>query len=161
MNIQPTIQQFKGKKLIGTSLEMSLAENRIAELWKKCMPLKPPSHELESADMYSVEVYPNDYFLNFSPQKTFNKWAAFPALPNVKYSEELSKLEIPAGLYACFHYIGSSANAQALYQYIFNQWLPASGYQLDQRPHFALMGAKYQNNHPDSEEDIWIPIKNR
>jgi AraC family transcriptional regulator len=30
---------------------------------------------------------------------------------------------------------------------------------LDQRPHVEVMGEKYKNNDPDSEEEIWIPIK--
>jgi AraC family transcriptional regulator len=43
--------------------------------------------------------------------------------------------------------------------YIFNTWLPKSGYQLDRRPHFEILGEKYKNNNPDSEEEIWIPIQ--
>jgi AraC family transcriptional regulator len=43
--------------------------------------------------------------------------------------------------------------------YIFNTWLPQSNYQLAPRPHFEILGEKYKNNHPDSEEEIWIPIQ--
>lgn len=38
-------------------------------------------------------------------------------------------------------------------------WLPASDYNLDNRPHFEVLGEKYKNNDPTSEEEIWIPIK--
>jgi len=27
--------------------------------------------------------------------------------------------------------------------------------------HFELLGEKYKNNHPDSEEEVWIPIKEK
>jgi AraC family transcriptional regulator len=65
------------------------------------------------------------------------------------------------GLYAIFHYRGSSAEIATLYRSIFEEWLPNSNYTLDQRPHVEVMGEKYKNNEPDSEEEIWIPIKPR
>jgi AraC family transcriptional regulator len=45
------------------------------------------------------------------------------------------------------------------FTYIFTRWLPASGYQLDNRPHFEILGDKYKNNDPESEEEIWIPVR--
>jgi AraC family transcriptional regulator len=45
--------------------------------------------------------------------------------------------------------------------YIFMEWLPQSNYQLDNRPHFQILGEKYKHNQPDSEEEVWIPIKTK
>jgi AraC family transcriptional regulator len=67
---------------------------------------------------------------------------------------------LPSGLYAVFDYKGSS-NDQSIFLYIFGSWLPNSGYNLDDRPHFEVLGNKYKNNDPTSEEEIWIPIKPR
>ena len=36
-----------------------------------------------------------------------------------------------------------------------------SEYEFDNRPQFEILGEKYKNNAPDSEEEIWIPIKKR
>jgi len=36
-----------------------------------------------------------------------------------------------------------------------------SEFMLDDRPHFALMGDRYKNDDPESEEEIWIPVKKR
>jgi len=66
---------------------------------------------------------------------------------------------LSSGLYAVFHYIGSSTGISIFHQNIFNVWLPSSDYLLDDRPHFEILGEKYKNNDPLSEEDIWIPIK--
>ena len=45
-------------------------------------------------------------------------------------------------------------------QYIFGVWLPTSGFVLDHRPHFEVMGPKYLGHlHPDSEEEIWVPVR--
>jgi AraC family transcriptional regulator len=32
---------------------------------------------------------------------------------------------------------------------------------LDNKPHFEIMGDQYKNEDPDSEEELWIPIKKR
>ena len=65
---------------------------------------------------------------------------------------------IAGGLYAMFEYKGSSKD-NSIFQYIYTSWLPNSTYVLDDRPHFEVLGKKYKNNDPNSEEEIWIPIK--
>ncbi|MFT5513068.1 MAG: AraC family transcriptional regulator, partial [Bacteroidia bacterium] len=45
--------------------------------------------------------------------------------------------------------------------YIFGEWIPNSIYDIDSRPHFEILGDKYKNDHPNSEEEIWIPIKEK
>jgi AraC family transcriptional regulator len=47
------------------------------------------------------------------------------------------------------------------FEYIFRVWLPASEYLLDDRPHFEILGAKYKDNDPESEEEIWIPVQKK
>ncbi len=41
------------------------------------------------------------------------------------------------------------------------EWLPNSGYKIDDRPHFQVMGKKYKNGSPDSEEDFYIGLKSK
>jgi len=65
---------------------------------------------------------------------------------------------LPGGLYAVFDYKGLSTD-NSIFQYIFENWLPNSDYILDNRAHFEVLGDKYKNNDPTSEEEIWIPIK--
>jgi AraC family transcriptional regulator len=71
----------------------------------------------------------------------------------------MSILNISEGLYAIFDYKGPANAALPFFRYIFETWLPASDYAIDNRPHFAMMGEKYRGNHPDSEEEIWVPVK--
>jgi AraC family transcriptional regulator len=66
---------------------------------------------------------------------------------------------LTSGLYAVFQYKGTANEAAGTFQYILGTWLPNSEYTLDSRPHFEILGEKYKNNDPDSEEEIWIPIK--
>ncbi len=66
-----------------------------------------------------------------------------------------------SGLYAVFPYKGLPQAVDPTLQYIYGVWLPASEYVLDNRAHFAVMGSKYKNNDPDSEEDLWIPLRKK
>ncbi len=78
----------------------------------------------------------------------------FTAMP-----EALEKFLLPGGIYAVFNYKGSS-NDPTIFEYIFGDWLPhSSEYVLDDRPHFEILGDKYRNNDPNSEELIYIPIQ--
>ena len=67
---------------------------------------------------------------------------------------------LAGGLYAVFDYKGSSTDP-SIFQHIFGTWLPNSEYMLDDRPHFEVLGDKFKNNDPNSEEEIWIPIKTK
>ncbi|MCB0855813.1 MAG: GyrI-like domain-containing protein, partial [Bacteroidetes bacterium] len=46
-----------------------------------------------------------------------------------------------------------------IFQYIFFECLPKSDYLLDNRPHFEVLGEKAKLNDPNSEEEIWVPIR--
>ncbi len=46
-----------------------------------------------------------------------------------------------------------------MFEYIFGTWLPDSDFLLDNSPHYAIMGNKYKNESPGSEEDLCIPIR--
>ena len=71
---------------------------------------------------------------------------------------EMETYSLAGGLYAVFNYKGLSSDPQ-IFQYIYGTWIPNSEYELDQRPHFEVLGENYKNNDPNSEEEIWIPIK--
>ena len=70
----------------------------------------------------------------------------------------LETFVLPEGQYAVFQYKGLSSD-NSIFQYIFGTWLPGSDYVLDDRPHFEVLGDKYKNNDPASEEEIWVPIQ--
>ena len=72
---------------------------------------------------------------------------------------EMETITSPKGLYVVFVHKGATSEGPKTYQYIFIVWLPNSDFQLDNRPHFAIMVEKYKSEDPDSEEELWIPIK--
>lgn len=155
----PKIVTIPAKKLIGFSTEMSLAENKTQEIWKQLMPRLNEVQQAVSADLFSLQIYPEDYFSHFTPFLTFTKWAAVEVKNYDLIPEEFQKIEIPAGKYAVFLHKGNTEMFTKTAQYIYGEWLPKSGYQLENRPHFEVLGDAYLGHeNPDSEEEVWIPI---
>lgn len=156
--MQQRFESLPETKLIGLRITMSFANNKTGELWRTFMPRR---NEVDSVgdEFYSVEIYDDDFFINFNPSREFEKWAAVKVEDNQAIPDGMSSLVIPEGLYSVFNYKGKSSDAANAYEYIFRKWVPESEYEVDNRPHFALMGEKYKNDHPDSEEELWIPIR--
>lgn len=152
----PAIVHTIEKKLVGMRLTMSFADNKTGLLWQRFMPKRTEITNNISGELISMQVYPPAF--DFNPTTQFEKWAAVEVNDFNHMPEEMEKFVLPAGTYAVFDYKGSS-NDTRIFQYIFMEWLPKSGYTLDNRPHYEVLGAKYKNASPDSEEEIWIPIR--
>lgn len=157
----PRIEIRPASHFIGLRLQLSLLQNRTPELFRSFMPRRNEISAILGAETYAIDILPPDYYTTFDPGKPFEKWAAIAVPPNSIIPEGMESLEVQEGLYAIFLHKGTAADAAKTYQYILNTWLPSSGYQLENRPTLACMGSKYQNNHPDSEEEIWIPISKK
>ena len=156
---EPRIQFLNEKKLVGKSIQMSLSDNKTFELWQSFMPLKKNLKQIAGSNLYSIQIFDESLsFSDFNPQTKFLKWAAvevadFDFIPN-----GLESYILQNGLYAVFIHKGLASDFNKTFQHIFQHWLPQSEYKLDNRPHFELLGKKYINNSPDSEEEVWIPI---
>jgi len=157
---KPIIKSIEDKRLVGKCLVMSLANNRTKELWQEFMPQRGMIINKVRNDLFSLQVYPPSYFENFSPANEFQKWALVEVSDLDNIPEGMSPFILLPGLYAVFHYKGLNTDP-SIFEYIFRTWLPSSGYVLDQRPHFEILGEKYKNNDPDSEEEIWIPVRKK
>ena len=157
--MQPQIKTITSKKLIGQNLTMTFAANKTFELWRQFMPRRKEIINTVSSDLFSIQVFDDSFsFKNFNPNTSFQKWAALEVSSFDFVPDEMETFILPAGLYAVFLYKGLSTDTQ-IFQYIYGTWIPNSEYELDQRPHFEVLGEKYKNNDPNSEEEILIPIK--
>ena len=152
----PRIETLPEKKLVGQRMRMTLASNKTGELWRNFMPRRREIKSVTS-NLFSMQVYnqPMDVG-NFNQE--FEKWAAIEVIDFDTIPAGMESFELPGGLYAVFFYRGLSTDTK-IFQYIFGSWLPGSNYLLDNRPHFEILGERYKNNDPNSEEEIWIPIK--
>jgi len=157
--VTPRIETIANKKLIGLHKTMSLADNKTAELWRNFMPRRMEIQNSIGVELYSLQVYKPDHFVNFQLSNEFEKWALTEVTDFKTVPAGMETFTLPAGTYAVFDYKGLPSAAAPTFQYIFTTWLPNSDYELDNRPHFEVLDEKYKNENPDSEETIWIPVK--
>lgn len=155
----PRIKTFPETKFVGYRMTMSMAFNKTSELWRSFMPKRREITHIIGNELYSMQILPEGYFSNFDPAVEFEKWAVVAVSETGNIPEGMEIITVPKGLYAVFDYKGLPSEGGKFFQYIFGEWLPQSGYALDNRPHFEILGEKYKNDSLDSEEEIWIPIK--
>jgi AraC family transcriptional regulator len=155
--MKPRIEILKEKRLIGYNLKMSLTNNKTGQLWAQFGPVIKEIKNRITKDKISMQIYDSSYYHKFNPENEFEKWATVEVEDFNNIPNEMNSFTLKEGLYAIFDYKGSSSD-NSIFQYIFWKWLPNSPYQIDNRPHFEVLGEKYKNNDPNSEEEIWIPI---
>lgn len=153
------IETISVKKLVGKRIIMSLSDNRTGELWYSFMSGKKDIKNNIGSDLYSIQVYEPFYFNDFNPATKFEKWAAIEVTDFHSVPDEMETIILTGGLYTVFLHKGGQGTGPGTFQNIFGMWLPNSDYTLDNRPHFELLGEKYKNEDPLSEEEIWIPVR--
>jgi AraC family transcriptional regulator len=153
------IEIINEKKLVGRRMVMSLTDNKTRELWQGFMMYQKEIKNTVGSNLYSLQIFSPGHFEAFDPKREFVKWAAIEVDQVDELPKDMDTITIPQGLYAVFIHKGAAATGGETFRYIFGAWLPASEYTLDNRPHFEILGEKYKNDSPDSEEEIWIPVR--
>jgi predicted transcriptional regulator YdeE/predicted TPR repeat methyltransferase len=155
----PRIVTLEEKRLVGICRTMSFADNQTSALWREFMPRR---HEIvaKNSDLFSVQHYADGFFEMPNSDMPFEKCAAIET-DGLAVPQGMQSYIIPGGLYAVFDYKGSNTEAAGVFRHILGVWLPSSPFALDNRPHFEVLGEKYRNNDPASEEEIWIPIREK
>ena len=155
--MEPEIETLKEKKLVGKRLIMALSDNKTSSLWQSFMPRLKEINNRLSKNLISMRIYDGPFISGDLNQK-FEKWAAAEVTDFKDLPTDMINYTLIGGLYAVFHYKGLNTDNK-IFIYIYGTWLPNSQYMLDDRPHFEILGEKYKNGDPNSEEYIWIPIK--
>jgi AraC family transcriptional regulator len=137
--MKPRIETLAEKKLIGKRMIMSFADNKTFELWRSFMPRRREIRSNVGPELYSIEVYAPSYWNNFDPDAEFDpnvefeKWAAVEVTDSQTIPDGMETLTIPGGRYAVFVHKGPASTGSKTYE--------------------------YKHEDPNSEEEIWIPIK--
>ena len=157
--MEPRFEELNEKILVGKRMDMCFADLKTYDLWHSFMPIKHLITNQVGEEMYSVEVYRRHFFREYDDHALFQKWAAVEVADFGDVPEIFETQIVPKGLYAIFTHRGPKTKAPETYNYIFQTWLPNANVELDDRPHFAVMGEKYKKDEADSEEEIWIPVR--
>ena len=139
--------------------QMSYATYNPTPLWQRFMPRRKEIQNTVGDDLYSVQVFGATFWEQFDPTASFDKWVGIEVSADDTVPSDMKLLTIPEGLYAIFTFVGNEQMAPAFFEKIYGEWLPNSIYDLDDRPHFEILGTKYKRHDPTSEETVWIPIK--
>ena len=157
---EPNIIEFPKTRLIGARVRTSFLNDRTSELWRGFRGVRPTISGRIGSDSYSVKVYDGSYsFSSFDPSVEFEKWAAVAVGDDADVPEGLESLIITAGKYVEFIHAGPATAAPRTFGYIFGQWLPASPYELDLRPHFEILPEGYDPFDDNATERVLIPIR--
>lgn len=153
------IEIIEDKILCGLSMQMSVADDKTKALWSSFMPQRAMIHNKKNTDFYSLQVYHKAFdYNNFNPNETFHKWAAVEVRDIKSIPNQLQFFTLYGGLYAVFIHRGTPQVFHKTLQFIFENWLPSSDYQIDNRPHFELLSENYRPDDPSATEEVWIPI---
>ena len=158
--MNPRIEMLPTKKLVGLQMPMTMADNKTVALWQTLMPRRTEIAARTSTDFISMQVYDKDLdFATFHMHTPFQKWAAVEVADFNNVPAGMETYTLLGGLYAVFIHKGKPERFPQTLKHIFVDWMPASGYALDAREHFEVLGEKYMRDSDESEEEVWIPIK--
>jgi AraC family transcriptional regulator len=157
----PKILNIEAKKLIGLQTKTSLANSNTVKMWSEFMPRRIEVKNNIGDDLYSIQVYPENFKMeDFTANSIFTSWAAIEVTDFENTPIAMECRSLPGGLYAIFRHKGSTKEFHKTADFIFNSWIPDSKYEVDNREHFEILGDEYLGpNDPNSEEDVFIPIK--
>jgi len=156
--MNPKIITIPKKEIIGLSAITQMgAHQDIPFLWKTFMPRKQEINNTVSKALIAMQIFSLQD--DGQPKANYTIWACTEVNGFSKLPKGMETYTIPKGEYAVFVHKGM--NASATYLQIMNEWLPTSGYEIDDRPHFQVMGDKYKNGSEASEEDFYVPVKSK
>lgn len=158
--IPVTLVSIPERKLVGMHLPMSLANNQTGSLWQQFMPRRKEISHRVNGELYDIKVYAPDFQLkDFTPSTMFEKWVAVEVAAWENIPDGMEPLILPGGAYAVAEHRGPARDFYKTWNYIFSEWLPVSGFVMDDRHHFEILQENYRSDDPHAREDVWIPIR--
>lgn len=153
------IERIDGKLLVGIKQEMSYIDNKTALLWKSFMPFRNEVSNRVDNRYYSMQIYEDAYdYGSFDPATRFIKWAAVEVKSVKNIPANMGTYHMAGGMYAVFVHIGPASEFMKSMSFIFDNWLPQSGYKIDKREHFEILEEGYSPVDENAREEIWVPI---
>ena len=147
------------KQLIGMHLRMSMADNKTGELWRAFMPRRREVANRVDNNFISMQVYQTGEKNHFVPTTQFEKWAVVEVSEGSEIPDGMESYTLEGGKYAVFTHQGPANLFPKTMHFIFGEWMPHSGYELDDREQFAVLGEGYDPIDPNASEEVWIPIR--
>ncbi len=144
-------------KVVGMKIRTTVEENKIPELWNKFIPRMIELDEVAVPECsLGICLYEGE---DFDESGSFSYLAGVVVKDDSIIPEGMIYHEIPKTTVAVFTHTGSLDELHETYDYIYNEWLPASGYDLAEADELEWYDSRFKFGEEDSQMDIHIPIK--
>jgi AraC family transcriptional regulator len=158
--MHPQIITIPAKKLIGMHITISGANNTTPAMWGQFMPRRKEIVGAVSFELISMQVFDSSIPLkDFTADTLFENWAATEVANFDTVPQGMETYTMQGGKYVVYTHKGDFSKYFETRSYVIETWIPQQGYELDDREYFEVLGENYKGNAPDSEEQVWIPIK--
>lgn len=157
------IEQTKDRLVVGMKAKMSFQtiQQETGILARQFMPRRKEVSLRIGTHVFSIQDYGKLLMKDLTPQTEFEKWVGVEVSNFDNVPKGMETFVLKAGMYAVFTYKGAMQVVSKFRQFIFQDWLPNSNYQLDARAHFEILPENYSKDLYSTEEDIWIPIREK
>ena len=145
-------------KIIGMLIRTNMQENKIPKLWEEFIGRMEELNEIAVPDctlgiclaVDEDDINDNTEFGYIAGRVVKNN----SFIPEGMIYHELLEQEV-----AVFTHEGSLDNLSETYNYIYEEWLPESGYELADGDEVEWYDSRFKYDSVDSQMDIHIPIK--
>lgn len=163
ITMEPIIKNVEGFRVIGMSTKTTLKNNVIPQLWERFMPRHEEiKQRIKPESFFEVCIAREGFSLDdFNEETEFEELAGVAVSETAEIPEGMKSADIPSGKYAVFTHKGPFMELSKTYDYIWGTWIPRSGMEVDMRSDFEQydMNRMFGPDHPESEVDIYIPLK--
>lgn len=155
------VKEIATKHIVGIHVRTSMQNDVTYKAWQAFMPRRREVANAIGTHLISMQVFdePVTAANNSDKEVFFDNWAAVEVANLSQVPQGMEGYTIQGGKYAVFTHRGEDSKFFESINYFYTQWLPQSGYEVDDRAQFEILGEKYKTNHPESEEEVWIPLK--
>lgn len=136
-----------------------MADNKTGELWRAFMPRRREVANRVDNNFISMQVYQAGERNHFVPTTQFDKWAVVAVSDFNAVPDGMESYSLQGGTYAVFEHHGPANLFPKTMHFIFGEWMPNSGYELDDREHFEVLGEGYDPIDANAREEVWIPVR--
>lgn len=141
-------------KVFTVSTKGGEEKRKIPEIWIEC------NSDGTCEKICSIDTRQNMLGICMDLEQDKQQFSYMIAIEDVKHAEHtgFETREIPAATWAVFTSVGAMPHAiQKLWERIFQEWLPSSGFQHDNAPELEV----YFPGDPSAQDykcEIWIPV---
>lgn len=161
VTVHPQIVEVDAVKVVGLRGETTLHDNVIPELWASFRPrMAEIPHAVPEGRGFGICESQNTIY-TMNGDARFTEVAAIEVERFGPVPDGMVQKELPGGKYALFVHSGPLPELGLTFDYIWGTWLFTGGYELDGREDYEVYNPQrfHGINHPESELDIYIPIR--